>query len=111
MTATNEVHRVRVMLSNSGEALNVTRVDENGRIRSVIWQKPTSLSEAPFSFAYEREVESLAAERGMRATELDPNVWMFEAADDMGDWAIEQDEATLEQRLAAGRLQASGGAL
>lgn len=32
-----------------------------------------------------------------------------EAADDMGDWAIEQDEATLEQRLAAGRLQCRAG--
>lgn len=32
-----------------------------------------------------------------------------EAADDMGDWAIEQDEETLNQRLAAGRVQATGG--
>jgi len=54
-------------------------------------------------------IPELAAQQGIKATELDPNVWMFEAADDMGEWAVEQDEATLNQRLAAGRVQVTGG--
>lgn len=34
---------------------------------------------------------------------------LSEATDDMGTWAEEQDDATMAQRLAAGRLQATGG--
>lgn len=51
------------------------------------------------------QIAELAAEQGMQATELDPGVWMLQGVD---EWAQEQDEATLEQRLAAGRLQAGG---
>lgn len=54
-------------------------------------------------------IPELAAQQSMAAQEIDPGVWMFEAADDMGEWAVEQDDATLEQRLAAGRVQATGG--
>lgn len=48
-------------------------------------------------------IQELAAQQGIQAIELDPGVWMFDAADDMGDW-MEAEE--LDKVLAAGRLQA-----
>ena len=51
------------------------------------------------------EIKAAAAQQGQKATELDPGVWMFEAADDMGDYMEGQE---LRQCLAVGRLQAMG---
>lgn len=45
--------RVRVLVNAAGEAVNVTRVDADGRVRSVIWQRPVSLEDGPFTPFFE----------------------------------------------------------
>ncbi|MFG0610802.1 hypothetical protein [Delftia sp. WSY_14] len=51
----HERPRLRVMLCSRGTVINVTRVDSVGRIRAVVWQRPSSLKDAPFSFVYEED--------------------------------------------------------
>lgn len=56
-----EAHKVRVMLCSKGTAINVTRVDAVGIVRSVIWQRPVAANEAPFSFVFEDAASDRAA--------------------------------------------------
>lgn len=56
-----------------------------------------------------KAIESLAAERGIKAQQIDPGVWQMEAMDDAGAYFEEMDAAQHEQALAAGRVQATGG--
>ena len=48
-----EMQTVQVMLCSKGTVTSVTRVDEHGRVRSVIWQRPVALEEGPFSLVHE----------------------------------------------------------
>lgn len=57
-----EQHKVRVMLCSKGTVINVTRVDAQGRIKGVIWQRPVSLGEGPFSFVFESSPPSSVEE-------------------------------------------------
>lgn len=47
--------RVRVMVAAGGSVVNVTRV-VGEHVVSVIWQRPSSLSEAPFTHVFEAPV-------------------------------------------------------
>lgn len=55
------------------------------------------------------EIKAAAAQQGQKATELDPGVWVFEAADDVGAYFEEMDTQQQAQTLAEGRLQARMG--
>lgn len=55
------------------------------------------------------EVQALAASRGIRATQIDPDVWQMEDADDVGAYFEEMDAQQQAQTLAEGRLQARMG--
>lgn len=51
------IRRVRVMVARDGSVVNVTRVDERGVIRSIIWQRQVSIDEGPFQLIFEPEDE------------------------------------------------------
>lgn len=55
------------------------------------------------------EIQALAASRGIRVTQIDPDVWQMEAADDVGAYFEEMDTQQQAQTLAEGRLQARMG--
>lgn len=55
------------------------------------------------------EIQALAASRGINATQIDPDVWQMEAADDVGAYFEEMDAQQQAQTLAEGRLQARMG--
>ncbi|HNU11738.1 MAG TPA: hypothetical protein PKJ45_10330 [Rubrivivax sp.] len=50
----NAVGRVRVLISRDGSAVSVTRVDEAGKVLSVIWQREVSDAGQPLSSVFEQ---------------------------------------------------------
>lgn len=48
-----DAQRVCVLVNAAGEAVNVTRQDRTGLVKSVVWQRPTAFEEGPFTKVFE----------------------------------------------------------